>query len=86
VRFDLAMRGRMPMTRGLPYGWHDTPNIHLFTLADFFDWCDESQVNVTEAYGLTDGRVHPLSAEDNLTAEEALLFLEASGRSKHKEP
>lgn len=76
VRFDLAMRGRMPMTRGLPYGWHDTPNIHLFTLADFFDWCDGNRVVVTGAYGLTDGRVHPLSAEDNLTAEEALLFLE----------
>ncbi|MDR2946075.1 MAG: methionine biosynthesis protein MetW [Candidatus Adiutrix sp.] len=76
VRFDLAMRGRMPMTRGLPYGWHDTPNIHLFTLADFYDWCGAHRVSVTEAYGLTDGRVHPLSAEDNLTAEEALLFLE----------
>ena len=80
VRFDLAMRGRMPMTRGLPYGWHNTPNIHLFTLADFYDWCDQNRVTVTEAYGLTDGRVHPLSAEDNLTAEEALLFLEADQR------
>ncbi len=76
VRFDLAMRGRMPMTKGLPYGWHDTPNIHLFTLADFLDWCEAHRVAVTLGFGLTDGRVHPLAPGDNLTVEEALLFLE----------
>lgn len=78
VRFDLAMRGRMPKTRGLPYGWHDTPNIHLFTLADFLDWADAQQVIVTRAMGLTDGKVHPLTREDNLTVEEALFFLQSS--------
>ncbi len=77
VRFDLAMRGRMPKMRGLPYDWHDTPNIHLFSLADFLDWADSNQVRVTKALGLTDGRVHPLSREDSLTAEEALLFLKS---------
>ena len=76
VRFDLAMRGRMPMTRGLPYGWHDTPNIHLFTLADFLDWCLTHEVAVTRGFGLENGKVHPLSPGDNLTIEEALLFLE----------
>ncbi|UQZ88667.1 methionine biosynthesis protein MetW [Deltaproteobacteria bacterium Smac51] len=78
VRFDLAMRGRMPRTKGLPYGWHDTPNIHLFTLADFLDWTDSHDVKVTSALGLTDGRVHSLTREDNLTVEEALLFLESA--------
>lgn len=76
VRFDLAMRGRMPLTRGLPYGWHDTPNIHLFTLADFLDWCETNEVKLTKGFGLTDGLVHPLKPGDNLTVEEALLFLE----------
>lgn len=75
VRFDLAMRGRMPKTRGLPYGWHDTPNIHLFTLADFLDWCGANGVMITGSFGLTDGRVHPLTPADNLTVEEALIFL-----------
>ena len=78
VRFDLAMRGRMPLTRGLPYSWHDTPNIHLFTLADFYDWCDEHEITITKSFGLTDGRVHPLATGDNLTAEEVLIFLESN--------
>ena len=27
--------GRMPVTGQMPYGWYDTPNIHLCTLKDF---------------------------------------------------
>ena len=29
------MRGRMPVSKSLPYQWYDTPNIHLCTVADF---------------------------------------------------
>ncbi|WP_233493569.1 methionine biosynthesis protein MetW [Desertihabitans brevis] len=28
------LRGRMPMSRQMPYDWHDTPNIHNATLVD----------------------------------------------------
>lgn len=76
VRFDLTIRGRMPITQGLPHGWYDTPNIHLFTLADFTDWCAINEVNIKRAFGLTDNQVQPLTESDNLTVEEALLFLE----------
>lgn len=34
-RLQLLARGRMPVTRPLPYRWHDTPNIHLCTIRDF---------------------------------------------------
>ncbi len=76
VRLDLATRGRMPITADLPYGWHDTPNIHLFTLADFFDWCEANQVKVNLAFGLNRGQISPIGPDDNLTVEEAILFLE----------
>src|SRR5437763_4358855 len=29
------VRGRMPVSKSLPYQWFDTPNIHLCTVADF---------------------------------------------------
>ena len=29
------IRGRMPVSKSLPYQWYDTPNIHLCTVADF---------------------------------------------------
>jgi len=77
VRFDLAVRGRMPVTPELPYGWHDTPNIHLFTLADFLDWCLAGGVTVIRSFGLVEGRIMtPLSPTDNLVVEKALIFLE----------
>ena len=35
VRSYLGARGRMPVSRSLPYAWHETPNIHLCSLGDF---------------------------------------------------
>jgi methionine biosynthesis protein MetW len=37
LRLDLGVRGRMPVSRTLPYPWHATPNIHLCTIRDFED-------------------------------------------------
>lgn len=39
VRLQLLLGGRMPHTDLLPYSWHDTPNVHLCTVADFRDLC-----------------------------------------------
>jgi methionine biosynthesis protein MetW len=33
-RVGLLLKGRMPVSRELPHPWHETPNIHLSTLAD----------------------------------------------------
>ena len=38
-RAALALTGAMPITRALPHSWHDTPNIHLFSLNDFEELC-----------------------------------------------
>jgi len=35
VRTRLLLTGRMPRTNALDYAWHETPNIHLCTIADF---------------------------------------------------
>lgn len=39
TRLSLIARGRMPVTRQLPYEWYDTPNIHFCTVNDFEDLC-----------------------------------------------
>jgi methionine biosynthesis protein MetW len=41
VRGQLFLRGRMPVSRDLPYQWWDTPNIHLCTINDFRHLCRE---------------------------------------------
>jgi len=40
-RLQLALAGHMPVTRGLPHRWYDTPNIHLCTVHDFERLCAE---------------------------------------------
>jgi methionine biosynthesis protein MetW len=35
IRLQLLMKGRAPVSRQLPYQWHDTPNIRVITLKDF---------------------------------------------------
>ena len=34
-------RGKMPVSDELPYKWYDTPNIHLCTIQDFHELCNE---------------------------------------------
>lgn len=38
-RLHLALMGRMPVSRFLPYTWYDTPNIHFCTVFDFEALC-----------------------------------------------
>lgn len=78
IRFDLALRGRMPVTPRLPRPWYDTPNIHLLTLQDFLDWTHSNRVHIVEAHVLADGTVRNMRDGDNLYAEEALLVVENS--------
>ena len=51
-----VLRGRMPVSRELPYEWYDTPNIHLFTLDDFEDFCAGHGIRIRERRVLEDGR------------------------------
>ncbi|MDN2568411.1 methionine biosynthesis protein MetW [Aquibium sp. A9E412] len=52
VRLSLLFKGRMPVTRDLPYSWYDTPNIHFCTIRDFVSLCDELGATVESATAL----------------------------------
>ncbi|MDO4784784.1 MAG: methionine biosynthesis protein MetW [Propionibacteriaceae bacterium] len=71
------LRGRMPMSRDLPYAWHDTPNLHFSTLADLEPLFAQAGLLVERRLPLTErgrprslGRVRP-----NLLAASALYVL-----------
>ena len=48
LRYQLALRGRMPESRALPHHWYDTPNIHLCTVRDFEALCREKDVEILQ--------------------------------------
>jgi len=50
------LRGRMPVSREMPYQWYDTPNLHLSTPRDFEDFLDKLGLVVTRSGFLADGR------------------------------
>ncbi len=51
-----VLRGRMPVTRVLPYQWYDTPNIRVGTLQDFAALAQKNRLKILDVFGLQDGR------------------------------
>jgi homoserine O-acetyltransferase/O-succinyltransferase len=45
-RLSLLTSGMMPVSEALPYNWHDTPNIHLFSLEDFRSLCAREGIRI----------------------------------------
>ena len=53
IRTQLMLKGKMPITKGLPYTWYETPNIHFFTIKDFQELCKELNIVIEDSIGLT---------------------------------
>jgi methionine biosynthesis protein MetW len=51
-----VLRGRMPVSKSLPYQWYNTPNVHLCTVADFDAFCASRAFHVLERAVLHEGR------------------------------
>jgi methionine biosynthesis protein MetW len=79
VRWALVSSSRMPETRALPEPWWATPNIHLCTLRDFTDLCDEMGLKIEAAAALSAGRparpMNPKATLETWRAEQALFML-----------
>lgn len=50
------LRGRMPVTREMPYEWFDTPNLHLTTPRDFEDLAGRLGLVIIDRVFLSEGR------------------------------
>ncbi len=68
-----VLRGRMPVTRRLPYQWYDTPNIRVGTYADFELLARRNGLAIEDSFGLQDGR--ELRWQPNLRASTAVFKL-----------
>jgi methionine biosynthesis protein MetW len=54
------LRGRMPVSKSLPYEWYDTPNLRCATIQDFEELANEVGLEVLECVAL-DEEGHPVS-------------------------
>ncbi len=68
-----VLRGRMPVTRRLPYQWYDTPNIRVGTHADLAVLARRSGLKVLDSFGIQDG--HTVRFAPNLLAGTSVYTL-----------
>jgi len=52
VRIHLLFKGTMPVTENLPNEWYNTPNIHMCTIKDFFNFCSEKKIELYKSIAL----------------------------------
>ena len=56
VRIKLLFFGEMPVTKTLPNTWYNTPNLHMCTIKDLFNFCDEKKINIKKAVGVNENK------------------------------
>ncbi len=82
-RLGLLITGRVPVTAGERYRWYDSPDIHLFTIRDFVDLCEDLDLVIQKGLSLNNsgrGRaftgIGPLA---NLRDEQGIFLLRRNG-------
>ncbi|MBI3710627.1 MAG: methionine biosynthesis protein MetW [Proteobacteria bacterium] len=79
IRLKLLAQGRMPVTDSLDIAWYETPNIHLCTITDFVELCDDLGIVIEQGMVLdATGRPRALRAPGffaNLLGEQGLFIL-----------
>ena len=44
VRIHLFIKGTMPVTNTLPNEWYNTPNLHMCSIKDFYNFCSKKKL------------------------------------------
>lgn len=71
-RLALA-KGRMPVSKSLPYQWYDTPNVRCATIYDFEELARDCGLEVMECVALAEGK--PVQFMPNLRGDLAVFRL-----------
>lgn len=78
VRFYLFFKGKMPKSKSLPYEWYNTPNIHLMTVNDFFEFCKKRDIKILKSVYLTRNKARSgilIRTITNFFTEEAVFVV-----------
>jgi methionine biosynthesis protein MetW len=68
-----VLRGKMPVTKRLPYQWYDTPNIRVGTFQDFAELAARNNLKINDQFGIQNERIVRWQA--NLLASTAVFKL-----------
>ena len=80
VRLDLLIKGKMPITKNLPEEWYNTPNLHMCTIKDFFNFCNKKNIKLYKSLALNDQKISDINNKNleikNLFSELGIFLLE----------
>ena len=57
VRTSLLFFGKMPVTKTLPNTWFNTPNLHMCTIKDLFNYCEDQNIVIKKVIGVNGNKI-----------------------------
>ena len=79
VRIHLLLKGTMPVTKNLPNEWNNTPNLHMCTIKDFFNFCSKKKIELYKSIALNGEKTSPINSENinirNLSSELGIFLI-----------
>ena len=80
MRLQLLIKGTMPVTDALPYEWHNTPNLHMCTIKDFFNFCKKRDIKIFKSLALNKEKITIIKSSNliikNLISELGIFLIE----------
>ena len=80
VRIDLLIKGTMPVTKNLPNEWFNTPNLHMCTILDFYNFCKNRNIKIFRSLSLNGEKISDISQSNlkfkNLISELGIFLIE----------
>ena len=80
VRLDLLIKGTMPITKNLPDEWYNTPNLHMCTIKDFFNFCSKKKIKLYKSLALYGEKTSEINNYNlnwkNLSSELGIFLIE----------
>ena len=80
VRLHLLFKGTMPVTKNLPNEWYNTPNLHMCTIKDFYNFCENREIKLDKSLALQNEKISSINEFNlnvkNLSAELGIFLIE----------
>jgi len=80
VRVHLLLKGTMPITKNLPYQWYNTKNLHMCTIQDFVNFCNEKKIKINRSLCLTNEKVSEITKNNmnykNIFSELGIFLIQ----------
>jgi len=78
IRAKLLFFGKMPVTKSLPYSWYDTPNLHMCSIKDFYQFCEKKKIKIDRVIGVNSEKpssIYKINLEMKNLFSEVGIFL-----------